>query len=225
MSLFAGISSPSGIAGTTSRPTACSRAPARTLRRRQASASARTSPRTRAPRVVHRRRGARGSPTQFNAAGSADSDGSVARYDWDFGDGTTLADGGPTPTHIYAAAGSYKVTLTLTDNEGCSLESYTGQVVGRNPLRRAGHEARPVAAAPPPGARPVADQREREPLLHRHRDRRGQRHQGRLHPERRREGHLRDPAPHDAVESPRRTCPVRKPGGPGPPRCSSAASA
>ncbi len=38
-------------------------------------------------------------------------------FHWDFGDGTT-ADGTLTPSHIYAAAGDYRVTLTVTDNDG-----------------------------------------------------------------------------------------------------------
>jgi PKD repeat protein len=61
---------------------------------------------------------------------SLDATGSVraARFDWDFGDGTTLADGGPTPTHTYAAAGVYPVKLTVLDAQGCSATFiYTGQ--------------------------------------------------------------------------------------------------
>lgn len=54
---------------------------------------------------------AAGTPTFFDARGSA---GKIARYDWDFGDGTTLANGGPTPSHIYAAPGNYTVRLTVT---------------------------------------------------------------------------------------------------------------
>ncbi|PKQ22127.1 MAG: cell surface protein, partial [Actinobacteria bacterium HGW-Actinobacteria-5] len=52
----------------------------------------------------------------FNGSGSSDSDGTVASYLWNFGDGgsSTLAE----PTHSYAAAGTYSVTLTVTDNEG-----------------------------------------------------------------------------------------------------------
>jgi DNA-binding beta-propeller fold protein YncE len=64
--------------------------------------------------------GAPGKPTSFDASGSTDPDGSVARYDWDFGDGTTLADGGPNPSHAYSRAGTYTVTLRLTDDQGCS---------------------------------------------------------------------------------------------------------
>jgi YVTN family beta-propeller protein len=64
----------------------------------------------------------------FDASGSTDSDGSVARYDWDFGDGDTAANAGASPNHTYAQAGTYQVTLTETDNEGCSLDFvFTGQ--------------------------------------------------------------------------------------------------
>jgi Ca2+-binding RTX toxin-like protein len=72
-----------------------------------------------------------GQPTRFDAASSADADGgTIARYSWDFGDGTTDPDGGPTPTHVYAAAGTYAVTLTVTDNEGCSTERiFTGKAM------------------------------------------------------------------------------------------------
>ena len=61
-----------------------------------------------------------GKAAKFNATVSTDSDGQVVRYDWDFGDGTTVPNGGPTPTHRYAKAGLYGVTLTVTDDAGCS---------------------------------------------------------------------------------------------------------
>ena len=64
----------------------------------------------------------------FDGSGSSDPDGSVAVYDWDFGDGQTLANGGPTPSHDYATAGDYTAKLTVTDDTGCSTTSlYTGQ--------------------------------------------------------------------------------------------------
>ncbi|OFE15118.1 hypothetical protein BA895_08335 [Humibacillus sp. DSM 29435] len=54
----------------------------------------------------------------FDGSASADSDGSIARYDWDFGDGSTAADAGPTVNHVYGSSGSQHVVLTVTDNEG-----------------------------------------------------------------------------------------------------------
>ena len=72
-------------------------------------------------------------PVAFNASASSDPDGSIARYDWGFGDGQTAADGGPSPSHTYAAPGTYQATLTLTDNEGCSTALvFTGQTASCN---------------------------------------------------------------------------------------------
>jgi len=53
----------------------------------------------------------------FNAATSQDSDGTIATYDWDFGDGSAH-DHGVSTTHTYATAGSYAAILTVTDDGG-----------------------------------------------------------------------------------------------------------
>ena len=49
---------------------------------------------------------------------STDSDGTIASRSWAFGDGTTSTAANPSKT--YAAAGTYTVTLTVTDNGGTS---------------------------------------------------------------------------------------------------------
>ncbi len=51
----------------------------------------------------------------FNGTGSSD-DAGIVSYAWSFGDGGTAS--GATPSHTYAAAGSYPVTLTVTDAGG-----------------------------------------------------------------------------------------------------------
>ena len=61
-----------------------------------------------------------GTEVTFDGSGSNDPDGTIVTYNWNFGDGTTLDDGGPTPSHAYAAAGTYNVTLTVVDNDGLS---------------------------------------------------------------------------------------------------------
>jgi PKD repeat protein len=58
-----------------------------------------------------------GPTCKVDATGSADPDGSIASYDWSWGDGTAH-DSGATATHTYAAGGSDDVTLTVTDNRG-----------------------------------------------------------------------------------------------------------
>lgn len=54
----------------------------------------------------------------FNGSASADADGTIANYAWDFGDSTTGS--GPTVDHTYATAGTYAVTLTVTDDDGAT---------------------------------------------------------------------------------------------------------
>lgn len=53
-----------------------------------------------------------GIPIRFNGTKSKDVDGLVNSFLWDFGEGAV--GGGPTPTHVYAGAGTYKVRLTIT---------------------------------------------------------------------------------------------------------------
>ena len=51
----------------------------------------------------------------FDASASTD-DGSITSYAWTFGDGSSAT--GTQPSHTYTAAGSYTVSLTVTDNTG-----------------------------------------------------------------------------------------------------------
>lgn len=52
----------------------------------------------------------------FSGSGSRDVDGTVSSYAWSFGDGTTGS--GATVSKTFSAAGTYTVTLTVTDNRG-----------------------------------------------------------------------------------------------------------
>jgi LysM repeat protein len=62
--------------------------------------------------------GSVGETLSFSGANSTDPDGRIVSYAWNFGDGTTGS--GVNVTHSYKAAGSYKVTLTVTDDGGLS---------------------------------------------------------------------------------------------------------
>jgi PKD repeat protein len=59
---------------------------------------------------------AAGLKASVDAGASSDPDGSIASYAWEFGDGATAT--GVTASHTYAAAGTYTVKLTVTDNSG-----------------------------------------------------------------------------------------------------------
>ena len=48
---------------------------------------------------------------------SADPDGSIVNWSWNFGDGTPPGSGA-NPTHTYTTSGTKAVTLTVTDNRG-----------------------------------------------------------------------------------------------------------
>ena len=59
-----------------------------------------------------------GKPMIFDASPSYDPDGTIVRYEWDFGDGTREVK--KNPVHIYEKPGIHRVTLTVTDNCGRS---------------------------------------------------------------------------------------------------------
>jgi len=57
-----------------------------------------------------------GTAILFDGSASADSDGTVVSYAWDFGDGTTGT--GVRVHHTYSRAATFSVILTVTDNRG-----------------------------------------------------------------------------------------------------------
>jgi len=52
----------------------------------------------------------------FNGSGSTDEDGTITRFRWTFSDGHT--EEGAVVSHDFVTAGTYLVTLTVTDNQG-----------------------------------------------------------------------------------------------------------
>lgn len=70
---------------------------------------------------------ATGLSVQFDGTQSVAHDGAtIIGYAWDFGDGTTSTQ--PSPVHAYAAAGTYVVTLVVTDSEGAVSQSTSASV-------------------------------------------------------------------------------------------------
>jgi len=69
----------------------------------------------------------------FDGSLSNDTDGTIVSYKWIFGDGTNGT--GKTILHAYAAAGTYPVSLIVTDNDGgTGLDTTTAEItVANNP--------------------------------------------------------------------------------------------
>jgi PKD repeat protein len=63
----------------------------------------------------------------FDASRSFDADGFIVSYKWTWGDGQSETTSRVTATHDYASAGTYNVTLTVTDN-GDLQQSVTKQI-------------------------------------------------------------------------------------------------
>jgi len=73
-----------------------------------------------------------GTAISFDASASHDPDGTIVSYSWNFGDGMTAT--GVTTSHSYAIAGSYMVTLTVTDNSGSTgMSSASKTITDRSP--------------------------------------------------------------------------------------------
>ncbi|HKP31029.1 MAG TPA: S8 family serine peptidase, partial [Gemmatimonadales bacterium] len=71
---------------------------------------------------------------------SSDSDGTVASWQWTFGDGSASAT--RNPAHVFAAAGTFRVTLVAVDNAGAQATVWRDVVVS-------------VASPPPPPPPPA----------------------------------------------------------------------
>ena len=67
--------------------------------------------------------GVAGDAIKFYGCHSYDSDGYIASYHWNFGDGYTGC--GYSPCHVYTSSGTYCVSLTVYDNDGASDKDTT----------------------------------------------------------------------------------------------------
>jgi len=68
----------------------------------------------------------------FSSSNSSDPDGTIVSYAWDFGDGTTSTEANPVKT--YSSAGTYTVTLTVTDNSGLTGSTSAAVTVQQNQI-------------------------------------------------------------------------------------------
>jgi len=79
--------------------------------------------------------GAPGQTIAFDGSGSADPNDDPLTYSWDFGDGSTGS--GVSPTHSYAAEGTYTVSLVVNDTLLDSVMATTTAEIAIPPANRA----------------------------------------------------------------------------------------
>jgi hypothetical protein len=74
-----------------------------------------------------------GRATTFDAPASTVAYGWIAKYAWDFGDGSSATTTTPGTTHSYALAGRYTASVTEISLAGTSTTKvFTGQNMSRN---------------------------------------------------------------------------------------------
>ena len=92
--------------------------------------------------------------------GSTDSDGSIASRSWTFENGTPATSTDQNPTVVFSAAGTYTVTLSVTDNEGATDDfeldvTVTGAPGNQAPTAAFTPDCTAVSSAPSPTAAPT----------------------------------------------------------------------
>jgi YD repeat-containing protein len=91
-----------------------------------------------------------GAPVNFDASGSSDPDGTIAKYEWDLdGNGTYETDTGTTPkaSTTYATEGDRQVGLRVTDNGG-AIDTTTRTVTVQSHAPQASFTVSPNPVAP-----------------------------------------------------------------------------
>jgi PKD repeat protein len=94
----------------------------------------------------------KGTLVSFNAAGATDSDGTIAKYEWDLdGNGSYETDTGSTASasKAYESAGTLTIRLRVTDNAGATDQATRSLVVTNGPPGNASPQASFTASPNP----------------------------------------------------------------------------
>jgi PKD repeat protein len=76
-----------------------------------------------------------GATVGLTVSGASDPDGTIASYQWDFGDGTQTTTAIPSTSHLFATRAIRTVTVRVVDNDGASsTATYSLTVAGLAPV-------------------------------------------------------------------------------------------
>ena len=101
--------------------------------------------------------GTAGTPVSFNGSASTDPGNEALTYAWSFGDNASGT--GATPSHTYAAAGTYTVTLTVTNTDETTASATTTAIIAQSTILTATPATTVLMFAPAPvAATPTASQ-------------------------------------------------------------------
>jgi probable HAF family extracellular repeat protein len=89
----------------------------------------------------------------LDASASRDTDGSIASYQWDFGDGATAT--GATVQHTYIRSARFEVRLSVTDNRG-AIGTTVRAVVAMSPVAAGSYTVTEIPGLGGPFIRPRA---------------------------------------------------------------------
>lgn len=87
--------------------------------------------------------GTAGVAVSMSGVASTDANGTISSYSWNFGDSTTGS--GVSVSHVYAIAGTYTATLTVTDN--CAATHSDTKVITVSPANPCSNNTAPFANA------------------------------------------------------------------------------
>lgn len=90
-------------------------------------------------------------PVTFDASASTDPDGQIVRFDWNFGDGRILTNGGPVVSHTYTAFGTFQATVTVWDNSGATDSASVTVSLSLDPVLFARINFQPATTSTPGG--------------------------------------------------------------------------
>ncbi|MEA2375117.1 MAG: endo-chitodextinase, partial [Thermoleophilaceae bacterium] len=102
----------------------------------------------------------------FDGSQSHDSNGTILGYAWQYGDGSTGS--GKFPFHAYSKAGTYQVTLTVTDDEGATGQASAPVTIG-------------AGATPPTETKPAVPGSSTQPVAKKHKKKKCRKAKGKKH--------------------------------------------